>query len=454
MMKTRYDLIVVGAGPGGLVAAKTAAENGLSVALLERKDCIHNVLRMCGQMIVSLSGKYMSEHVIHNKKAGLLCFPHNGINIKYDGPTKDFYSWQVYSPNEEKIVFGDYNTNIAKGKAGRSSAVYDKSWLLQGLLDECIGLGVDVFTGVNVVGIVKKDETVTIQTANGNQYKGVFVVAADGRQSRIARLMGLNKRRSLYCSITSVGYEMTNLNLDEPYALHQPLIQSGNPPMMGFILPRAWDHKGEDVWLAFISNVNPSADHEALFDHFTTKGRYSKWFKGAQKIKRVGCAGNMYSPIIHPCKDNVLFVGDAGWCQEAEMTGAVMCGVNAARAIVEAMMEKKYNDEGVKAYGDWWQHYHIEKLDHRVFLRNLYMPILCTDEEIDYIFMTITDVLPTVLDPYEVPECMGEAMLDIIPMIKKEKPELLNKLSSFSTLSPEIVLAKTIRAGFHCDFSI
>jgi len=28
-----YDLIVVGAGPAGLVAAKTAAESGLSVAL-------------------------------------------------------------------------------------------------------------------------------------------------------------------------------------------------------------------------------------------------------------------------------------------------------------------------------------------------------------------------------------------------------------------------------------
>ena len=82
------------------------------------------------------------------------------------------------------------------------------------------------------------------------------------------------------------------------------------------------------------------------------------------------------------------------------------------------------------------------------------MPILCTDKEIDYIFRTITDVLPTVLDPYEVPECMGKAMLDIIPKIKMEKPELLNKLSSFSTLQPEIVLAKTIRAGFHCDFSI
>ena len=35
-----YDMIVVGAGPAGLMAAKTAGENGLHVALLERKEHI------------------------------------------------------------------------------------------------------------------------------------------------------------------------------------------------------------------------------------------------------------------------------------------------------------------------------------------------------------------------------------------------------------------------------
>ena len=58
-MKSAYDLIVIGAGPSGLTAARTAAENGLSVALLERKDTVHEILRMCGMMLVTLSGKYM-----------------------------------------------------------------------------------------------------------------------------------------------------------------------------------------------------------------------------------------------------------------------------------------------------------------------------------------------------------------------------------------------------------
>lgn len=452
-MKNIYDLIVVGAGPAGLVAAKTAAENGLSVALIERKNTIHEILRMCGQMIVSLSGRYMGERVVYNEAAGVISFPHNGFTLKYDGPTRDFYSWHIYSPNEETIVFGDYDANEAKGKEGRASAVYSKGHLLRSLVEECIRLGVDVFAGENVIDVRKEGEEVEVQTASGKHFKGMFVVAADGRQSRVARVLGMNKTRGFYGSVTSVGYEMTNLNLPQPNALHQPLVASGNPPMLGFVIPRAWDHEGDQVWLVMITNVDPDADHEALLDNMVKDSRYASWFKGGKVVRKCGCSGNMYSPIIDPFKDNVLFAGDAGWCQEAEMTGAAMCGAQAGSAVVEAMLDKNYTRQGVQSYLDWWQDAHISKLDHNVFLKNLYMPILCNDKEIDYIFSQIEETLPTVLDPYEVPENMGKAMARIIPKIQQERPDLLQKLSGFNDLPPEVVLNKTIRAGFDCRFT-
>ena len=38
MFHSEYDVIVVGAGPGGSIAAKVAAENNLSVLLLEKRQ--------------------------------------------------------------------------------------------------------------------------------------------------------------------------------------------------------------------------------------------------------------------------------------------------------------------------------------------------------------------------------------------------------------------------------
>ncbi|MBW1895297.1 MAG: NAD(P)/FAD-dependent oxidoreductase [Deltaproteobacteria bacterium] len=46
-MATKHDLIVVGAGPAGLMAAKTAGEEGLKVAVLERKKEITKVRCCC-----------------------------------------------------------------------------------------------------------------------------------------------------------------------------------------------------------------------------------------------------------------------------------------------------------------------------------------------------------------------------------------------------------------------
>jgi len=39
-MKTRYDVLVIGGGPGGAVAARTAAQAGLSVCLVEKRPAI------------------------------------------------------------------------------------------------------------------------------------------------------------------------------------------------------------------------------------------------------------------------------------------------------------------------------------------------------------------------------------------------------------------------------
>ena len=44
-MKDRYDVLVIGAGPAGSIAAKTAAEKGLDVLLIEKRQEIGDPVR-------------------------------------------------------------------------------------------------------------------------------------------------------------------------------------------------------------------------------------------------------------------------------------------------------------------------------------------------------------------------------------------------------------------------
>ena len=39
-MKTKYDVLIVGAGPAGTIAARTAARSGLSVCLVEKRPAV------------------------------------------------------------------------------------------------------------------------------------------------------------------------------------------------------------------------------------------------------------------------------------------------------------------------------------------------------------------------------------------------------------------------------
>ena len=80
-MPKSYDVLVVGAGPAGLLAALAAARTGMSVGLFERKKDPGRLERLCGQTIVSANDYYFDDLAMVSPGAGRISFPHNGLYL-------------------------------------------------------------------------------------------------------------------------------------------------------------------------------------------------------------------------------------------------------------------------------------------------------------------------------------------------------------------------------------
>jgi digeranylgeranylglycerophospholipid reductase len=442
-MAKEYDLIVVGAGPAGLMAAKTAGENGLNVALIERKERITDINRACSMMLVSLAGKYLEERVILNVREKRLCFPWYGFSIPYEGPHQDFYTWVIYAHNGHKIQLGDYQTNVKKGEAGRATTVYNKEVLLKGLLKEINALKVDVFHPYNVVRTVKEGGKVRVVTREGTSFKGTFVIGADGRASRLASTLGLNRDRRFFGTAVTMGYEMVGVDPPEKYALFQIFLNE-DPPMRIWMTPRT----GKDEHFAMVTTLTSGIDSAAAFERFSKKGFFASWFRKAEKKRTLTSAGNMLSHIENPYKDQVILISDAVWCAEAEMTGAVISGWKAANAVTYALVEGKISREGIKSYLDWWREEVIEKYNDQDMMRNVALPYVLTPDEIDFMFSLIKEPLPSIFDPYETPKLIAGALAEVMPIIAKERPAMFKKLSEMGSIPLRKVFEGCIRAGF------
>ena len=91
-MSQNYDIVVVGGGTSGLEAAKTAAQNGLKVALLERKSHPAKVQRACAQMFLMNMDSFYNEQMYFTKEQKKWVFPSNNFSVYYKGDYREFYA--------------------------------------------------------------------------------------------------------------------------------------------------------------------------------------------------------------------------------------------------------------------------------------------------------------------------------------------------------------------------
>ena len=423
-MAKKYDLIVVGAGPAGLLAARAAAENGLDVALLEKKEDPVRLTRACGQTLVAMNERLFGNFCNYNSRDKRITFSGDGFSARYDGPRQNIYAVLTHSPNGHRVSLGDPALQRQKGDPGRVAMSFDKEILFRQWLEDSKAVHVDVISGLPVERITTQADRVVVEGA-GKSFEGSYVIGADGVNSAVARLAGFNEKRTYYCNLYALAYEVSGVKMPVWDAITRVAawVDGGYSAM--FIMPRF----KEGDCLAILITVDPRANLEKALEYFVTKAFCAPWFKGMKKGRRWAAGASCYSPIEEPYKDRILIAGDAAATQELENSGAMLSGWKAGQAIATTALEGKVGLEakGVAEYAKWWQATYTKGVSPEDYIKSFAAPIVFENENnVNYFYSLMTETYPPSYNPYSAPT--ASAMKRLVPIIQQQRPDILEKL--------------------------
>ncbi len=412
-----FDVAIIGAGPAGLLAAKTAAQRGLKVALVEKRHDVSQITRACCQQLVMDEG-YAGDTV--SVEDGGIFFQRGGFGVPYAGPTFNVGKKYYISPGGRRICFAHTD--------GRPLAVqFDKGRLLQGLWHSCARAGVELMPETTAWDGSDDGEKVTVQLTHRGRRSAIDarkVLLADGVNSRMAEALGMNQGRTHFVTTQCVIYLLEGVEDTEPQAMKSFMgnVYQSRAPII--LYPYFNDPTRARMCIAR-NKTQLTAD---VYAYARDKAALAPYLKNARIVKATGCGVRAYSSMQQPCRGNVLAIGDAAAFVEVETQGALMCGFYAATAVFRELN----GQPGFVQYTQWWQRsFEFNGKDALRVAQGYALVPAYSDDELDYLFGLVeAEILPGSYSQYHSPKYMWDAILAHREQISSERSGLLLKIES------------------------
>ncbi len=194
-MKDRYDVIVVGAGPAGSIAAKNAAEKGLDVLLIEKRQEIGDPVR-CAEGVSKI---YLKSHVDIDKS--WIC--------------ADLKGSRIYAPDGTMVEMSE---EIAGGEVGY---VLERKIFDRFLAEKAAEAGAEVRVKTRATDLIIEDGFVKgarlMHLGEEYEVRADIVIGADGVESKVGRWAGIDTSLKPGDIETCAQYLMTGLDIDPEY---------------------------------------------------------------------------------------------------------------------------------------------------------------------------------------------------------------------------------------------
>ncbi len=384
-----YDVLIVGAGPCGLIAARDIAEGGGSVCVVERSPEIGYPVKCSG--LFSISGL---ERLGVSVDKSIICSTIRG--------------GRFYSPGGTEL--------LAYSKMDRARVV-ERRMFDKAIAKEAVREGAVIKLKATALGFVRKKgvELKILEMGREKTLRSRILIGADGAGSNVAAWAGISRVNKF---VSAVQTEVASADLENDIA-DVYFGKKFAPGFYGWILP-----KGE-VFEIGVGSVGGSGETpRELLRKFMKEHPIASKKIDSSKIVEFNMGSIPVGGPGETVSENVMLIGDAAAQTKASTGGGVVtggiCARIASKAVLKGIEESNFSlDFLLNEYDEKWRKELEKEFMAHLFLRTLIDS--ASDSELDSLFRILKDE--------EVPELMTayndtDRPLDFVREMLKKEPIL------------------------------